>query len=114
MPPRRSSATTASQSQAPRGLGSLATSVATDSGLGSGAVVSTSGAGTARVATSGAGAEDGLDAAAGTAARGDASARATGTARAADTARGALSPEPGAKASMRKSVMQNPENSSGA
>src|SRR5512143_2942492 len=108
MPPRRSSATTASQSQAPRGLGSLATSVATDSGLGSGAVVSSTGAGTARVATSGAGAEDGLDAAAG------AAARATGTVRAADTARGAPSPEPGAKASMRKSVMQNPENSSGA
>src|SRR5512139_2388691 len=126
MPPRRSSDTTLSQSQSPGGADSGAAIAGADGARGSigaaawaGSCASSAALGAA--SADGAGADGSIGAAAGATTEGADAARATGAlARTAASVRGAGAgpaaplPEPGAKASMRNSVMQKPENSSGA
>src|SRR5512143_658812 len=126
MPPRRSSATTSSQSQSPAWADSGAAVAGADGARGSigaaawaGSCASTAALGAD--SADGAGADGSIGAAAGATTGGADSARATGalagtaaSARGAGAGRAAPLPAPGAKASMRNSVMQKPENSSGA
>src|SRR5512143_2197283 len=123
MPPRRSSATTSSQSQSPAWADSGADGAGADAARGSIGAAAWAGGCASPGADSadGAGADGSIAAAAGATTGGADSARATGalagtaaSARGAGAGRAAPLPAPGAKASMRNSVMQKPENSSGA